>query len=63
MATYFLNVDMGFGHPDHTNAYTRFFAKGSLNTSRLILNQVDSGKVDIVLHIGKSFLGLNLTYN
>ena len=52
---YFLNIDMGFGHPDHTNAYTRFFAKGSLNTSRLILNQVNSGKVDIVLHIGKSW--------
>ena len=46
---------MGFGHPDHTNAYTRFFAKGSLNTSRLILTQVNAGKADIVLHIGEFY--------
>ena len=46
---------MGFGHVDHTNAYTRYLENPSLNTSRLILNQVNVGKGDIVLHIGKSF--------
>ena len=45
---------MGFGHVDHTNAYTRFIAKGSLNTSRLVLAQVNAGKADMVLHIGES---------
>ena len=49
---------MGFGRVDHTNSYTRFFAKGSLNTSRLVLSEVNAGKVDIVLHIGK-FVILN----
>ena len=48
-------IDMGFGHVDHTNAYTRYLENPSLNTSRLILNQVNVGKGDIVLHIGKSF--------
>ena len=48
-------LDMGFGHVDHTNAYTRYLENPSLNTSRLILNQVNVGKGDIVLHIGKFF--------
>ena len=47
-------LDMGFGHVDHTNAYTRYLENPSLNTSRLILNQVNAGKCDIVLHIGES---------
>ena len=50
--------DMGFGHVDHTNAYTHYLENPSLNTSRLILNQVNVGKGDIVLHIGKYFCEL-----
>ena len=45
---------------DHTNAYTRYLENPSLNTSRLILNQIDTGKGDIVLHIGESSLWPNI---
>jgi len=57
-----LSSDMGFGHVDHTNAYTRYLENPSLNTSRLILGQVNDGKADIVLHIGEFYHRPNVIF-
>ena len=48
----FFASDMGFGHVDGTNAYTRYLENPSINTSKLIYEQINAGKADIVLHIG-----------
>ena len=48
----FCTLDMGFGHVDGTNAYTRYLENPSINTSKLIYEQICAGKADIVLHIG-----------